>query len=149
MMTVDFAARLLRVTAAGTALLGMMLVLAPHSPLRPAGLFFADLAFLPLDQAQQINDEVAQLMMAISGGLLCGLGVLIWQIATHVLPSDPKRARQLLIPALLTWYLPDSLGSALSGASFNVVMNSAFLALLLAPLLLLRPASGQRLSPQG
>ncbi|MFY1711305.1 excinuclease ABC subunit A [Tritonibacter mobilis] len=140
-MTPKRAAQLLRLTSAGTVLFGLMLMLAPHSPLKPAGLVFVDLAFLPLDRTQDMDHEVAQLMMAISGGLLCGLGVLIWQITTRLFLQNPTLARRILIPALLAWYLPDSLGSMLSGAGFNVVMNTVFLAMFMVPLLRGAPAS--------
>ncbi len=133
------AAQLLRLTSAGTVLFGLMLVLAPHSPLKPAGLVFVDLAFLPLDRTQDMDHEVAQLMMAISGGLLCGLGVLIWQITTRLFLQNQTLARRILIPALLAWYLPDSLGSMLSGAGFNVVMNTVFLAMFMVSTAAQRP----------
>ncbi|WP_005666192.1 hypothetical protein [Tritonibacter mobilis] len=55
--------------------------------------------------------------------------------------QNPTLARRILIPALLAWYLPDSLGSMLSGAGFNVVMNTVFLAMFMVPLLRSAPAS--------
>ncbi|WOI34349.1 excinuclease ABC subunit A [Tritonibacter scottomollicae] len=136
----DLATHVLRIAAIGTALFGLALMLAPHTQIKPAALAFVDIAFLPFDGAQDVDHEVTQLMLAISGGVLIGLAVAVWQVTTLIYPQDPALARRILLPTLLAWYVPDSLGSVLSGAPFNVVMNTGFLALFLIPLLLARTA---------
>jgi len=141
------ATHLLKLAALGTILFGLALVLAPHSGLAIAGLVFVDLAFLPLDGTPGLGGPVSHLMFAISGGLMVGLGVLVWQVTVLVFTDSPQLARRILLPALLAWYLPDCLGSLLSGAWFNVVMNSGFLALFLIPLLMARPVPLPRPSP--
>jgi len=147
-MSPDHAARTLKTAAVLTLLFGFALILAPHvALLRPIGRLFVDLAFLTSDQAPDLGPPVAHLMFAISGGLMVGLAVLIWQVTALIHPRDPALARRLLIPTLLGWYVTDCFGSALSGAGFNLVMNSAFLALFLVPLLLARPAARPRVSP--
>lgn len=137
-MTPETTARLLKFAALGTALFGLALALASHFGGKAVVDLFLDLAFLPLDSGQGSGAPETLLALAISGGLMVGLGVLVWQVASLVLPQDPRLARRLLIPTLLAWYLPDSLGSYLSGALFNVVMNTGFLALFLIPLALMQ-----------
>lgn len=136
----DLATHVLRIAAIGTAIFGLALMLAPHTQIEPAALAFVDIAFLPFDGAQDVDHEVTQLMLAISGGVLIGLAVAVWQVTTLIFQRDPALARRILLPTLLAWYVPDSLGSVLSGAPFNVVMNTGFLALFLIPLLLARTA---------
>ncbi|WP_027237738.1 hypothetical protein [Leisingera caerulea] len=142
-MTHAAAIRMLKTVSVLSAAFGLAMVLALATPLSQALGFFLDLAFLPLDGGQRLQPGPASLMTAISGGLLCGFCVLIYLVTKHVYSTDPVLGRGLLIPALLAWYVPDSLGSLAAGAWFNVVMNSAFLALFLVPLLLTRPAAAR------
>ncbi|WP_424979576.1 excinuclease ABC subunit A [Leisingera sp. S232] len=119
------------------------MVLALATPLGAALNLFIDLAFLPVDGAQALTPGSAALMTAISGGLMCGFCVLIYLITQHIYAKDPALGRRLLIPALMAWYLPDSLGSFAAGAWFNVAMNTGLLALFLIPLLQTRAAAAQ------
>ncbi|MGR3759589.1 excinuclease ABC subunit A [Roseobacteraceae bacterium NS-SX3] len=135
--------RWLKTAALLSAAFGLFLVLALATPLAHVLNLFLDLAFLPLDGGEALTVGPASLMTAISGGLLCGFCVLIYLVAEHIYAADPALGRRLLIPALLAWYIPDSLGSLAAGAWFNVVMNTAFLALFLLPLLLARPAAAR------
>lgn len=142
-MTRSASVRWLKTAAVLSAAFGLAMVLALATPLSQALGFFLDLALLPLDGGQRLEPGPASLMTAISGGLLCGFCALIYLVTEHVYSANPPLGRRLLIPALLAWYIPDSLGSLAAGAWFNVVMNSAFLALFLVPLLLARPSAAQ------
>lgn len=142
-MTHTAATRMLKTVSALSAAFGLAMVLALATPLAQALGFFLDLAYLPLDGGQRLQPGAASLMTAISGGLMCGFCVLIFLVTEHVYRPDSVLGRRLLIPALLAWYVPDSLGSLAAGAWFNVVMNTPFLALFLVPLLLARPAAAQ------
>ncbi|KIC34807.1 hypothetical protein [Leisingera sp. ANG-S5] len=142
-MTHTASIRMLKTVSILSAAFGLAMVLALATPLGAALGLFIDLAFLPVDGAQMLSPGAASLMTAISGGLMCGFCVLIYLLTEHVYSTDPALGRRLLIPALLAWYIPDSLGSLAAGAWFNVVMNTAFLALFLVPLLLARPTAMQ------
>ncbi|MEZ5913147.1 MAG: excinuclease ABC subunit A [Paracoccaceae bacterium] len=98
--------------------------------------FFLDLAFLPLDGAQAMMDDAARLTTAISGGLLFGFAVMAWQVTREVYRRDQAAGRRILLPAIIGWFVVDGSGSLAAGAPFNVVLNTAFLALFLVPLLL-------------
>ncbi|WP_164661280.1 excinuclease ABC subunit A [Tropicibacter sp. Alg240-R139] len=117
-------------------IIGLAMAMAPFTFLIPALNIFLDLAHLPLDGTQQIDSDTEALLSAISGGLLCGLGVAVWLITEHFYVRDPALARRVIGTILLAWYIPDSLGSLAAGAWFNVVMNSGFLALFLVPILM-------------
>ncbi|KIC22611.1 hypothetical protein [Leisingera sp. ANG-Vp] len=135
-MTHTASVRMLKTIAVLSAVFGLALVLALATPLSYAFGLFLDLAFLPLDSGQQLRPGAASLMTAISGGLMCGFCVLIYLVTKHVYTENPSLGRRLLLPALLAWYIPDSLGSFAAGAWFNTVMNTALLALFLVPLLM-------------
>ncbi|MCV2886947.1 excinuclease ABC subunit A [Ruegeria aquimaris] len=139
-MTQDRATRLLSFAAVVSSLFGLAMfatiALDRHAPLE----FFLDLAILPLDAADRLDSAAVQLMTAISGGLLVGLGVMIWQVVRDVYARDAETGGRIILRGVLAWFVIDSAGSVLAGAAFNVVMNSGFLALFLMPLLLARQA---------
>lgn len=132
---------LLRTVGQGFTVFGLLLALAGFTPLAPLVVFFLDIAHLPHDGAQAITTETESLLLAISGGLCCGLGMIIATLATRLGHSHPQIVVQVLLTGALAWYVPDSLGSYLSGAWFNVVMNTGFLCLLLWPLTLMHRAA--------
>lgn len=142
-MTHSASVRWLKTAAVLSAAFGLAMVLALATPLAHGLGVFLDLAFLPLDGGQRLQPGPAALMTAISGGLMCGFSVLIYLVTQHIYNTSPALGRRLLIPALLAWYVSDSLGSLAAGAWFNAVMNTPFLLLFLAPLLLARPAAAQ------
>ncbi|QAX29730.1 excinuclease ABC subunit A [Leisingera sp. NJS204] len=142
-MTHSAAIRMLKTVTILAAAFGLAMILALATPLGTALSLFIDLAFLPVDGAQALTPGAAALMTAISGGLMCGFCVLIYLVTEHIYSTNPALGRRLLIPALLAWYVPDSLGSLAAGAWFNVVMNTLFLLLFLVPLMLARPAAAQ------
>lgn len=142
-MTHSASVRWLKTAAVLSAAFGLAMVLALATPLAHGLGVFLDLAFLPLDGGQRLQPGPAALMTAISGGLMCGFSVLIYLVTQHIYSTGPALGRRLLIPALLAWYVSDSLGSLAAGAWFNAVLNTPFLLLFLAPLLLARPAAAQ------
>ena len=115
--------------------IGLVMVAAVLPPFSSVLGFFADLAFLPLDQAQSVTTDTEKLLLAISGGLLVGFGAFTWQISTHIYPSNPALGSRILMIGIFAWFIPDSLGSIAAGAWFNVVMNTGFVVLFGLPLL--------------
>lgn len=105
-------------------------------PLASTSLLFVDLAILPLDGAQSYMAAETRLLAAIVGGLTAGFGVAVLLVTKHVYVHDPALGRRIMLGFVLTWFLVDSIGSVLSGAAFNAVINLVVLAMLLPPLLL-------------
>lgn len=134
-MTHDRATRLLSLAAIATALFGLAMFATVALDQRAVFEMFLDLAILPIDGADRLDTPTARLLTAISGGLLTGLGVMIWQVVRDVYARDPKTGGRIILRGVLAWFVIDSAGSVLAGAAFNVVMNSGFLALFLVPLL--------------
>ncbi|WP_419909068.1 hypothetical protein [Hoeflea sp.] len=96
--------------------------------------FFADLAFFPLDGTPAQLDPAARLFWAITGGVIAGWGMMIWIVATRLLPREPALARSMVLTAAVVWFVIDSLGSVFAGAPVNAIYNIGFLALFVVPL---------------
>ena len=103
---------------------GLLMVTAPVTGLGSLTEMFLDLAHHPYEGAQPIMGKSAHLFNAILGGILVGFGTMIWVVAEHVLRKDFALGRKLIIIPLIRWFVTDSLGSLLTGAWFNAVLNA-------------------------
>jgi hypothetical protein len=133
-MTQENTQRWLKFGSALTIFFGLLVAVAAT----PAGAaptsFLADLIFFPIDGAQNVGAPETRLLNAIGGGVMAGWGVLLWLLTTRLYPRDPKLARQLIIPSIVTWFVIDSTGSILAGAPLNAVFNVSFLLIFCVPL---------------
>ena len=136
--------RSLRFPAIATLLGLAMLILAPISPTSTLVEGFLDVAHLPLDGGETLSTSAAGLLNAILGGVLVGFGTLIWGVSGMVFAKDMALGRQILLPAIVGWFVFDSLGSILAGAGFNAVLNLVFFAWLTAPLMWPAERRGER-----
>lgn len=125
----------LKISSFATMLFGALLLVTLFAGIGLLN-FFADLLHMPLDGVQKVDSDSERTLIAILAGVLIGIATFVWQITQHVYAHNPRRGAQMITISLLAWYLPDNLGSLLTGAWFNVVMNSVFLAMFLLPLYL-------------
>jgi len=93
-----------------------------------------DLIFWPVDGAERATMPETRLAFAISGGVMAGWGILLWQLTDRLYLRDPKLGRSLILNSIGTWFLVDSLGSIAAGAPLNAVFNVGFLLLFVLPL---------------
>lgn len=98
--------------------------------------FLIDLVFLPVDNAQTLATKESRLLMAISGGISVGWGITLWMITTNVYSDNPMIGKKIILTSIIAWFIVDSLGSIISGAWFNVVLNTFFLFAFTVPILL-------------
>lgn len=103
---------------------------AASGPMR----FMLDAVFWPVDGAPAGQSHEIRLLSAISGGIMTGWGVLLWQLASRLLPREPELARNLILTSIITWFVIDSAGSIAAGVSLNALLNVGFLAMFVAPL---------------
>jgi len=148
-MTHDTATKALKTAALATALFGLAMVLALITPLRAVFEIFLDLVHYPLDGQQSLSSDSAHVLTAISGGLLVGLGALIWGITQELYAKRPDVGGRIILLGVFAWYLPDSFGSYMVGAWFNVVLNTGFLAIFVLPILLHRQSSKKTVLARG
>lgn len=126
--------RLLQAAAAVVIAFGALVALAAHPTSAAPAALLADVIFWPFDGRPHLDQAGARLLAAISGGVMVGWGVLLWQIATHLLPANPALAAKLIRGSIVTWFAVDSTFSVVAGAPLNVAANAGFLAAFLWPL---------------
>lgn len=132
---------LFKIALVGTIGFGVLGVAASVPALDLPWRLFTDLATWPLDGDPASFDVHHRMFSAISGGLTIGLATLLLWMANGPLARGDSDARKAAITALLAWYSTDSLGSIIAGAPFNMALNTLFLVLLVAPLLMMRSSS--------
>lgn len=121
---------------------GLLVAMGAHPATSGFTAFFTDLLFWPIDSVQTLADPQARLFCAIAGGVCAGWGVMLWLLAREPC-LDGARLVRLAVAPLLTWFVVDSTGSALAGAPLNAFGNALYLALLLAPLLVMARVAGK------
>jgi hypothetical protein len=124
----------LRFAAGVTMATGLALALAAVPALNLPVRLLTDLLVWPVDGAETLAASETRLGMAISGGVLVGWGVMIWQLAGEPLARMPEMVRAIIRTSMLTWFVVDSAGSVAAGAALNVVANLVFLVLFLIPM---------------
>jgi len=97
-------------------------------------LFLLDFVIWPLDGAQSGAATEFRLALAISGGIMAGWGVLLWQLSTRLYPREPELGSSLILTSIGIWFVVDSLGSVAAGVPLNALLNTTFLVLFFWPL---------------
>lgn len=90
-----------------------------------------------------VLDRGAYLHVGIAGGLYAG-----WSLTLLLLARNERLAREpalwsAISLGLVLWYMLDSGASLLTGGVYNVIGNTLFFALMLAPALALRKRASQ------
>lgn len=146
-MNIERSRTVLRAAAAVVIAVGAVLALASHPRLAGPTALLADLVFWPLDGAPGIDAPATRLMCAIAGGVMVGWGVLLWLVASHLLPAEPGTARKLVLASIASWFVVDSIGSLAAGAVLNALGNVAFLLLFVVPVARATPRADARSLP--
>lgn len=114
---------------------GLLMISSPVTGLGFLTESFLDFAYQPFEGSQPITGKSAALMNAILGGILVGFGVMIWKIAGSLMAENQDLAKNIILTALICWFITDSLGSVLAGAWFNAVINALIFISFLVPLI--------------
>lgn len=124
----------LKIAADALIVFGLATAIAAWPPAAGMLGFFADLLFWPVDGAQGVDTQAAQLLAAIGGGVMAGWGATIYLLADRLYLREPALVRGIVLTGLFVWFAIDSTGSVISGAPLNVLGNLALLAVFLVPL---------------
>ena len=138
-MTHDKSIKSLKITIIASAGFALFMFASLFTPLREVMSFFLDLVHMPLDGAQSLSRDTEEVLTAISAGIFFGFCVLLWLVTTEVYVKDPLLGRRMILSSVIAWYLVDTTGSLIVGAWMNAILNTAFLAALIAPVL--KPAT--------
>lgn len=140
-MTIERSTTYLKFAAILFVAFGLLSALASWPPLAGPQQFLAQMIFMDFDGSVTIATQSERLLSAILGGMIAGLGVIIWQLADKLYADNPILIGGILMKSLLTWYVIDSTASAVAGAPLNFIGNILFLALIAAPVWLSRSAA--------
>jgi hypothetical protein len=137
-MQKESAARWLKAASLITIGFGLLIAAAAYPATSTPVEFLTDLIFYPVDGAERIAGREIRLLNAICGGVMFGWGVMLYLTATKVYPQYPKLGRQIILTGIVSWFIVDSTGSALSGAPLNVLFNAGFLLMFCLPLMMVK-----------
>ncbi len=132
-MSIDSRIRWLKAGAAITLGFGLLIAVAAMPAAQGPTNFVFDLIYFPVDAGQSVDTVTARLLSAITGGLMAGLAVMLWVVATELCPREPALGRRVILLGIGSWYLVDSSMSVAAGAPLNVLFNTGFLLLFVLP----------------
>ena len=132
-MTIDTPIRWLQIGATITVGFGLLMAAAAIPVRQGPTEVLLDLIFFPVDQGQTLDGPSARLLTAITGGLMTGIGVMLWIVATELCPREPALGRRLILLGIGSWYVVDSSMSVAAGAPLNVLFNTGFLLIFAVP----------------
>jgi len=119
--------------AAGVAIFGLVLVVAPA--LTRQG--FSLLVYASPSRIDAFGQEQVRyisLAHAVIGGVMAGWGTALFYVTKTLFARGSRIAWNLVAVSVLAWFVPDTSYSLLSGYWQNAVLNTAFLALFALPL---------------
>jgi hypothetical protein len=116
----------------GMVVFGLVMVLFIQSKPLTSLTRLIDLAFWPTGDASASVAQFQTWAYAAWGATVAGFGVLTTFVAMKAFAKGEKWGRNALLAGLTTWYVLDTLASALSAVWPNVLLNTV-IALLVAP----------------
>ena len=140
-MSTSAAARALTLVGSIFLLVALVIAAAAWPPLAGPSTLLHDLVAWPLDNGTDLGAAETRLLSAILGGVFAGLSAMLILVVAPALRRGDDRVRRGVIASLLVWFAIDSAGSVAAGAPSNVMFNVGFLAMALAPLVLVRRES--------
>ena len=140
-MTLQTSIKWLKIAGAGLVAFGIVMSWATSGAAAAPMLLLLDIALWPGGAGASYAAGETRLLAAIAGGLTAGTGLMVWAIARHLMPHDPALGRRILLTVLPGWFAIDGIGSVIAGAPLNVVLNAGILAMVLVPVLLVRPTA--------
>jgi hypothetical protein len=119
--------------AAGVAVFGLVLVLAPAIAMQG----FSLLVYASATRIESFGQEPARyiaLVHAVIGGVMVGWGAALFCVVRTLVSRGDRIGWNLVALSVGTWFVPDTSYSLVSGYWQNAVLNTAFLALFAIPL---------------
>lgn len=121
----------MRISGLSLIAIGILFAVSVLPILHPVVRVFLQIAYWPMHSVPAELAIPVPLLVAISGGLTAGLGGMLWALGTHVAEKFPEAAAKVTQIAAWSWFCTDSTASIMAQAPFNVVLNLAFLAVML------------------
>jgi hypothetical protein len=116
----------------------LVIAAAAWPPLAGPSTVLHDLVAWPIDGGTDLGSDEARLLSAILGGVFASLAAMLMLVVAPALKRGDDQVRRGAVAAVLVWFVIDSIGSVVAGAPSNAAFNTVFLAMVLAPLMLVR-----------
>ncbi len=134
-MTINTRARFMLATSIVFFIYSLLWGLAPFTEINFSARIILDLADWPLDNFSAPLDQNTMWLSAIGAGLLSAVSIFLGGIVVPAIKQNNRPIIRTTILAMSVWYIIDSIGSMAAGVISNVFFNSAYLALVLIPLI--------------
>ncbi|ADZ89418.1 hypothetical protein [Marinomonas mediterranea] len=126
----------MRVVAILFAAYALLWATAPFTAINLPARLILDVSDWPLDRLSQPLDRNTMWIVSIAAGLLGAIAVLFWRVVAPAIEAGNKAIMRSTLYAILVWYVIDGIGSVASGVVSNLVFNTVYLVLVIAPLIL-------------
>ncbi len=134
-MNLEKRAQFVKVVSIILLIYALLWGLAPYASVNLPARFILDISDWPVDSLAQPLSRNVMWLTAISAGLLGAISVIFYGIVAPAVVKNDRAIITTTIVAMLLWYFIDSIGSVAAGVSSNVVFNTIYLVLMLAPLI--------------
>lgn len=136
-MTTRVSEMWLKTASVFTILTGVICALASHVSTQGVWLSLFDVLKWPPDGDPASFNADTRAVNAVLGGVMVGWGLLMFLLSSRRVMTAAPAVPRLMTISLLAWFAVDSLGSWAAGLPGNIVLNLAFLAMFLPPLVVL------------
>lgn len=134
-MSINTRANFLMVVSILFFFYSLLWALAPFSSFNLPARFILDLADWPLNNLAAPLEQNVQFLSAIGAGLLAAISIFLGGIVVPAIKAQNIAIINCCKLAMIIWYVIDGVGSIAAGVASNVVFNTFYLLLVLAPLL--------------
>lgn len=133
-MNLEKRAQFIKVVSIILLIYSLLWGLAPYPSINFPARFILDISDWPLDKISQPLNKDIMWLSVISAGLLAAVSIFFYGIVAPAVKNHEKTIINTSIVAILFWYFIDSIGSIAAGVSSNVIFNTLYLILMIAPL---------------
>jgi len=140
-MSPQAAGRYIRIVGCFSIIVAIIFAFAGVNDFTGANEIFFQLASSGGNGVAGLDTPEAKMAMAIAGGVFAGLMAMYVFITAPGIEQGSELIRKGTISTLLVWFAVDSGASVASGNTANVIPNSVFLIVYLAPLFLVKRAA--------
>tara|TARA_R110002124_G_scaffold216359_1_gene382162 strand:- start:152 stop:580 length:429 start_codon:yes stop_codon:yes gene_type:complete len=137
-MSPQAAGRYIRIVGSFSIIVAIIFAFAGVNDFTGANEIFFQLASSGGNGVAGLDTPEAKMAMAIAGGVFAGLMAMYVFITAPGVEQGSELIRKGTITTILIWFAVDSGASVASGNAANVIPNSVFLIVYLAPLFLVK-----------
>lgn len=133
-MTLELRSKLMVIVSIILGIYALIWGVAPYTSFNISARFLLDVLDWPLDNMENELDRNTKWLSAIGAGLLASVAIFLGGIVAPALKRGDAAIIKVAFWAIMAWYIIDGLGSLAVGITSNVIFNTAYLVLMIGPL---------------